>query len=92
MLRKLSLCYSIVYHYKGAQRYDQFLQVGGLAWFSSLIIRTPQHLLFAVYIVNLLTSCSLPFSELSLVGLALDLVDYSLSCSAMTLLVGSYNP
>jgi len=29
-LKKLSLCYSIVYHYNGAQRYEQFLQVGWL--------------------------------------------------------------
>ena len=27
-LKKLSLCYSIVYYYNGAQRYEQFLQVG----------------------------------------------------------------
>jgi len=27
-LRKLSLCYSTVYYYNGAQRYEQFLQVG----------------------------------------------------------------
>jgi len=26
--QKLSLCYSIVYCYNGAQRYEQFLQVG----------------------------------------------------------------
>jgi len=26
--QKLSLCYSIVYYYNGAQRYEQFLQVG----------------------------------------------------------------
>ena len=26
--KKLSLCYSIVYCYNGAQRYEQFLQVG----------------------------------------------------------------
>jgi len=25
---KLSLCYSIVYYYNGAQRYEQFFQVG----------------------------------------------------------------
>ena len=30
ILRKLSLCYSIVYCYNGAQRYEQFLQVGWL--------------------------------------------------------------
>ena len=27
---KLYLCYSIVYYYNGAQRYEQFLQVGWL--------------------------------------------------------------
>jgi len=27
---KLSLCYSIMYYYYGAQRYEQFLQVGRL--------------------------------------------------------------
>jgi len=36
MLRKLSLCYSIVYHYSGAQRYEQFLQLGEL--FQDLIL------------------------------------------------------
>jgi len=29
---KLSLCYSIVYCYNGAQRYEQFLEVGCLYW------------------------------------------------------------
>jgi len=28
--KKLSLCYSSVYYYNGAQRYEQFLQVGPL--------------------------------------------------------------
>jgi len=28
MLIKLSLCYISVYYYNGAQRYEQFLQVG----------------------------------------------------------------
>jgi len=28
MLTELSLCYSIVYYYNGAQRYEQFLEVG----------------------------------------------------------------
>ena len=28
--KKLSLCYSIMYYYNGAQRYEQFLQVGRL--------------------------------------------------------------
>ena len=31
ILRKLSLCYSIVY-YCGAQRYEQFIQVGRPYW------------------------------------------------------------
>jgi len=30
--KKLSLCCSIVYYYNGAQRYEQFLQVGRLYW------------------------------------------------------------
>jgi len=39
--KKLSLCYSIVYYYNGAQKCEQLLQVGQLyrtliAWFSSL--------------------------------------------------------
>ena len=57
-----------MYYYNGAQRYEQFLQVGRLY------------------------RASLPFSELSLVGLALDVVDKPLSFSAMTLLVGSSDP
>jgi len=32
ILRNLSLCFSIVYCYNGAQRYEQFLQVGRLYW------------------------------------------------------------
>ena len=28
--KKNSMCYSIVYYYNGAQRYEQFLQVGQL--------------------------------------------------------------
>ena len=34
--KKLSLCYSIVYYYNGAQSYEQFLQVGRL--YQSLIV------------------------------------------------------
>ena len=30
MKKELSLCYSIVYYYNGAHRYEQFLQVGRL--------------------------------------------------------------
>jgi len=81
ILRKLTLWYSIVYCYNGAQRYEQFLQVGWLdrAWFSSL---PSKHLCIfnhydAIYIVKKIffTSFSLSFSKLSLVGLAFDLVD-----------------
>jgi len=32
MFTELPLCYSTVYHYNGAQRYKQFLQVGRLDW------------------------------------------------------------
>jgi len=82
--KKTSLCYSIVYYYNGAQRYEQFLQVGQL--YRALIMlglalylpSASVSLLFMVlYICNnfLLSSFSLPFSELSLVGLALDVVD-----------------
>ena len=35
-MKKLSLCYSIVYYYNGAQRYEQFLQVVRL--FQALIL------------------------------------------------------
>jgi len=79
----LSLCYSIVYYYNGAQRYEQFLHVGRLC--RALILlglalclpsTSVSDLHSATYIAMfLLTSFSLPFSELSLVGLALDLVD-----------------
>jgi len=37
-------------------------------------------------------SFSLPFTELSMVGMALNLVDSPLSFSAMTLLIGLYDP
>jgi len=79
--KKLSLCYSIVYYHNGAQRYEQFLQVGRL--YQALILLDLALCLpsaFMVLFVGLLknfplTSFSLTFSELSLVGLALDLVD-----------------
>ena len=71
--------------YNGAQRYKQFLQVGqllsgfDLAQFSCLIFQAPLCLRSSRCYIDiknfLLTSFSLPFSELSLVGLAIDLVD-----------------
>ena len=79
------LCYTIVYCCNGAQRYEQFLQVGRLTrLYRALIVlgslclsSTSVSSLFMVlyrYFL-LLTSFSLPFSELNLVGLAIDLVD-----------------
>jgi len=67
-----------VYHYSGAQRNEQFLQVGRL--YRALILLDlalclPSASVSSVFyiIFFLLTSFSLPFSELSLVGLALDI-------------------
>ena len=81
--RENCLSCSIVYYYNGAQRYEQFLQVGqlyqALILLSLALFRAPLCLRSSLcYIcINffLLTSFSLPFSELSLVRLALDLVD-----------------
>ena len=65
-----------------AQRYEQFLQVGRL--YQALILLglalcLPSACVSSVFIYRLkfilLTFFSLPFSELNLVGLALDLVD-----------------
>ena len=77
ILTKLSLCYSTVYHYKGAHCTVVRAVLTGrstgsgfdLAWFSSLL-----HSLL----------CLLAWCDWFL-----DLVDYPLSFSAMTLLVGS---
>jgi len=65
--------------HKGTSSSYRLVAVSGfdLAWFSSLIFRAPLSLFFMVlYIFKkiLLTSFSLSFSELSLVGLALDVV------------------
>ena len=67
-----------MYHYSGAQRNEQFLQVGRL--YRALILLDlalclPSASVSSVFyiIFFLLTSFSLPFSELSLVGLALDI-------------------
>ena len=72
-----------MYYYNGAQRYEQFLQVGRLYWALVLLGLAPSSerlcvfgLHGAIYLTKfLLTSFSLPFSELSLMGLALDVVD-----------------
>jgi len=78
-------CYSSVYYYNGAERYEQLLQVGRLYWALILFSLARCLLCFSVSSVfmvlyiylkkNLLTSFSLPSSELSLVGLAIDMVD-----------------
>jgi len=82
IIEKNCLCViSIVYYYNGAQRYQQFLQVGRLyraLILVGLVFRAPLCLWSSwFYIFNffLLTSFLLPFSELSLVVLALDVVD-----------------
>ena len=73
-----------MYYYNGAQTYEHFLQVGQLYQALNLLglaLSSKRACVFGLcgpmYILNffLLTSFSLPFSELSLVGLALDLVD-----------------
>ena len=84
ILTELSLCYSIVYYYNGALRpvLTGRSTVSGfdLAGFSSaplfqsVFVVLYEYYFFA-YILFLLTSFSLPFSELSLVGLPLDVVD-----------------
>ena len=80
-MRKLSLSCSIVYYYNGAQRCEQFLQVGqlyrALILLSLALFRAPLCLHGAIYVLTtfLLTFFSLSFSELSLVRLALDVVD-----------------
>ena len=75
-----------MYYYNGAQRYEQFLQVGrlylalillGLALCLPIASVSSVQSSWCYIDINffLLTSFSLPFSELSLVGLALDLVE-----------------
>ena len=75
---------SVVYYYYGVQRYEQFLYrsvdcIGfNLVWFSYLFPSTYVSLWCYIYIYIyyfLFTSFSLPFIELSLVVLVLDLVD-----------------
>ena len=82
--KKLSLRYSIVYCWNGAQRYEQFLQVGrlyqalillGLALYLASASVSPVFMVLYIYILNFFTLFFLPFSQLSLVGLAHDMVD-----------------
>ena len=81
ILIKLSLCCSIVYNYNGAQRYDQFLQASRLYWALSLIDLTLYHLCLqssSCYTHSKLfwLHFSLLFSDLSVVGLALKMVEF----------------
>ena len=72
--RENCLCLAVlcnVYYYNGAQRYEQFLQVGWL--YRALVLLGLA--LSSECLCFLLTFFSLPCSELSLVGLALDVVD-----------------
>ena len=72
-----------MYCYNGAQRYDQFLQVGRLYWALILLglALSSESLCVEVFVVLYMyyNFCVyillLPFSELSLVRLALDVVD-----------------
>jgi len=79
-------CLCIVYYYNGVQKVRAVLTgwstVSGfdLTWFSSLSSKRlcvlGLHGAIYMYIkIFLLTSFSLPFNELSLLGLALDVVD-----------------
>jgi len=89
-----------VYYCNGAQWYEQFLQVGRL--YQPLILLglapyLPSTSVSSVSMVlcifnSFFTFFTLPVSELSLVGLVLDLVDQPSSLSAMTHLVGSSDP
>jgi len=77
------LCLAVLCTIIMVQRYEQFLQVGqlyrALILLSLALFRAPLCLRFSwCYMCTkffLLTSFSLPFSELSLVRLALDVVD-----------------
>ena len=85
-IEKLFLCYSNVYYSNGAQRYEQFLQVSRLYRALILLGLAPclpsasvssvfMMLYIYIYIFKNFLHPSLPSSELSLVGLAHDVVD-----------------
>jgi len=74
------VCYYIVYYYSGAQWYEQFLQVGCLDWaliLLGLALYHPSASVSSIFIVNFFNYIFFLylFSELSLLGLALDVVD-----------------
>ena len=85
ILTELSLCCSSVYHYNGAQRYEQFLRVSRLdralifldlaPYYPSASVSSIFMVLYTIHSNFLVTSFYLPVSELSLVGLAIYLVD-----------------
>ena len=82
VLQYCVLLYTIVYYYNGLERYEQFLQVGRL--YRALILlglalclpsASVSSVMLYKYFLLIFLWHSLPFSELSLVGLALDVVD-----------------
>jgi len=79
ILTELSLCYSIMYYYNGAQCYEQFLQVGLLDQASILLDYSSlafKHrcIFMLLYILNFFVKL-FTFTKLRLEGLFLDLVD-----------------
>ena len=94
---QLSRCYSIVYYYNAAQRYEQFLQVGRLyraLILLGLALSSERLCVFGLYgAVHILNFFCLHFSLYLLVSCQ-TWWDWplTLSFSAMTLLVGSSHP
>ena len=76
-MKTISLCYSTVYYYNGTQRYEQFVQVGRLYRALILLGLAPCLPITSVSVIFnfLIRFFSLPFSELRLLRLAVDLVD-----------------
>jgi len=75
ILKKNTLCYGIVYYYNGEQRYEQFLQVVRLYRALNLLSLALSSKCLCVFSLHGAFLLSLPFNELSVVKLALDLVD-----------------
>jgi len=75
------VCYSIVYYYNGAQIRAVLIGRWTVSGFDLACLCLPSDSLSLVFMMlyiiffKLLTSFFLPFSELSLVGLAIDVVD-----------------
>jgi len=99
-LKKLSLCYSIVYYRNGARWYKQLLQVNRLyraLMLLGLDLSSKRLCVFgphgAIYIYTKKNFFLHPFSELSMVDWPLTwLTNHCPSTSGVTLLVRSYDP